>query len=101
MVCEEGLPGGENLVVVLDGVVVRHLLALPDVLRGDDHRGGPDVCPGRVGGAGMVEEGQRGVDAGPDAGHLDPLLYVPGHGLTDVLAVVEDNLQEVVEQPPY
>ena len=59
MVCEEGLPGGENLVVVLDGVVVRHLLALPDVLRGHQEGGGADVSPGRVGGAGVVEERER------------------------------------------
>ena len=101
MISEERLPGAEYLVVVLDGVIVRHLLPLPDVLRGHDHRGGADVGPGRVGSAGMVEERQGGVDTGPYTGHCDPLLLVPGHGLADVLPVVEDNLQQVVEQPAY
>ena len=48
----------------------------------------------------MVKKSQGSVDACPDDRSCDALLLVPSNCLTDVLAVVHRDLQEVIEKSP-
>ena len=46
----------------------------------------------------MIEKSQGSVDACPDDRSCDALLLVPSNCLTNVLAVVHRDLQEVIEK---
>ena len=98
MIFEERLPGTDDLVMELELIVVLDLLALHDVFCGDVELDWAHISLGQVGGAGVIEQRQGAAHTGPDGGGGDALLYVPGHGLEDVLAVVHGDLHHVIQQ---
>ena len=83
-------------------VVLAYFLPLPDVLDGLDHDVILHVVPDDAGVAGVVEQGQGGVDPGTDEDGLGALLACLGDHLelSDLVGVELEQLQEVHQQIP-
>ena len=81
-------------------VVLANLLPFPDVLDGLNDDVVLHVVPHNAGVAGVVEQGQGGVDPGSNEDGFGPLLTCLGDHfkLSDLVSVELEQLQEVHQQ---